>query len=242
VRARCPDVDVVCRRGIDGDSALAPDLIVIDIKANDPSDPAAAETILEAQSTHPGARLVVKCDRAHEGLADMCAGMGISGCLPATLGVAGAIAALRLVLCNEAYYPLECTDRQLTRKLNACTSGRGEAPSESPPCASDRPLPFMPNRRDHPADEHLATIDTEEHHSSVRLTPREREVVDCLRQGKPNKIIAYELRMSLSTVKVHLRNIMRKMQVRNRMQVILHESLPPRRAPVDTEGFGRPAH
>jgi DNA-binding NarL/FixJ family response regulator len=36
--------------------------------------------------------------------------------------------------------------------------------------------------------------------------------------GKPNKIIAYELGMSESTVKVHVRNIMQKMGATNRTQ------------------------
>jgi DNA-binding NarL/FixJ family response regulator len=40
-----------------------------------------------------------------------------------------------------------------------------------------------------------------------------------LQQGKANKIIAYELGMSESTVKVHVRNIMRKMGATNRTQV-----------------------
>lgn len=48
------------------------------------------------------------------------------------------------------------------------------------------------------------------------LTPRQRAVFDLLRQGKPNKIIAYELGMGESTVKVHVRHIMRKLQANNR--------------------------
>ncbi len=39
-----------------------------------------------------------------------------------------------------------------------------------------------------------------------------------LKQGKANKIIAHELGMSESTVKVHVRNIMRKMGATNRTQ------------------------
>lgn len=48
------------------------------------------------------------------------------------------------------------------------------------------------------------------------LTPRQRAVFDLLRQGKPNKIIAYELGLGESTVKVHVHQIMRKLQVNNR--------------------------
>jgi DNA-binding NarL/FixJ family response regulator len=51
------------------------------------------------------------------------------------------------------------------------------------------------------------------------FTPRQAGVVEALRQGKPNKIIAYELTMCESTVKVHIRHIMRKLNATNRTQV-----------------------
>ena len=37
--------------------------------------------------------------------------------------------------------------------------------------------------------------------------------------GKPNKIIAFELNMRVSTVKVHLRNIMKRLNATNRTEV-----------------------
>jgi DNA-binding NarL/FixJ family response regulator len=51
------------------------------------------------------------------------------------------------------------------------------------------------------------------------LTPRESQVVACLRQGKPNKLIAHELGISESTVKVFVRLILRKLHVSNRTEV-----------------------
>jgi DNA-binding NarL/FixJ family response regulator len=51
------------------------------------------------------------------------------------------------------------------------------------------------------------------------LTSRQMAVLHHLTQGKSNKIIAYELKMSESTVKVHVRNIMKKMQATNRTEV-----------------------
>jgi DNA-binding NarL/FixJ family response regulator len=51
-----------------------------------------------------------------------------------------------------------------------------------------------------------------------RLTHRQMAVLSHLQQGKANKIIAHELGMSESTVKVHVRNIMRKMGATNRTQ------------------------
>jgi len=51
------------------------------------------------------------------------------------------------------------------------------------------------------------------------FTVRQAAVVEALRRGKANKIIAYELNMRESTVKVHIRNIMKKLKARNRTEV-----------------------
>jgi DNA-binding NarL/FixJ family response regulator len=51
------------------------------------------------------------------------------------------------------------------------------------------------------------------------FTARQVEVVTALRRGKANKIIAYELNLRESTVKVHIRNIMKKMKASNRTEV-----------------------
>lgn len=59
------------------------------------------------------------------------------------------------------------------------------------------------------------------------LTTRQRSVANALAQGKANKIIAYELNMCESTVKVHIRTIMKKLNATNRTEVAykLHEML-----------------
>jgi DNA-binding NarL/FixJ family response regulator len=51
------------------------------------------------------------------------------------------------------------------------------------------------------------------------FTGREAEVAEALQRGKPNKIIAYELQLCESTVKVHIRNIMKKLNATNRTEV-----------------------
>ena len=61
------------------------------------------------------------------------------------------------------------------------------------------------------------------------FTDRQLAVAEALRRGKANKIIAYELNMQESTVKVHVRNIMKKVKASNRTEVAykLMELLPP---------------
>ncbi|BCP53476.1 DNA-binding response regulator [Kaistia sp. 32K] len=51
------------------------------------------------------------------------------------------------------------------------------------------------------------------------LTPRQAAVAEAIRRGKANKIIAYELDLRESTIKVHIRSIMRKLGAHNRTEV-----------------------
>ena len=51
------------------------------------------------------------------------------------------------------------------------------------------------------------------------LTPREQEIVEFVKQGQSNKMIAYNLKLSENTVRNHLRNIMEKLGLKNRVQV-----------------------
>lgn len=60
----------------------------------------------------------------------------------------------------------------------------------------------------------------EEIRQKYRLTPREKEFVELIYRGKSNKEIAEMLFLSESTVKSHIYNIFRKMDVRNRVGVI----------------------
>ena len=53
------------------------------------------------------------------------------------------------------------------------------------------------------------------------VTAREVAVVRALQQGKSNKVIAYELNMCESTVKVHVRNLMKKMKAKNRTDLAI---------------------
>lgn len=51
------------------------------------------------------------------------------------------------------------------------------------------------------------------------FTARQMAVVEALRRGRANKIIAHELQLRESTVKVHIRNIMKKLNATNRTEV-----------------------
>jgi DNA-binding NarL/FixJ family response regulator len=52
----------------------------------------------------------------------------------------------------------------------------------------------------------------------INLTPKQLTIANALRKGKANKSIAYDLNMCESTVKVHVRSIMKKLKARNRTE------------------------
>ncbi|HQT91247.1 MAG TPA: response regulator transcription factor [Candidatus Kryptobacter bacterium] len=57
---------------------------------------------------------------------------------------------------------------------------------------------------------------------SVRLTRREREVVELIAEGQSNKEIAQRLHLSTYTVKSHVHNILEKLALHTRLQIASH--------------------
>lgn len=54
---------------------------------------------------------------------------------------------------------------------------------------------------------------------SVRMTPREREVINLIAEGLSNKEIAMRLGVATHTVKSHVRNVMEKLTLHSRLQI-----------------------
>jgi len=85
----------------------------------------------------------------------------------------------------------------------------------------------------------------------TRLSPREREVVQLVTEGKASKQIAAILHMSLSTAETHRSNILRKLRLHSIAELVLyavrnglvHLHLPPvvQISSVETKRFGRTA-
>lgn len=67
---------------------------------------------------------------------------------------------------------------------------------------------------------------------SVRMTPRERQVVNLIAEGLGNKQIAARLHIATHTVKSHVRNIMEKLTLHTRLQIAAYshhrEADPPK--------------
>ena len=70
---------------------------------------------------------------------------------------------------------------------------------------------------------------------AVRMTKREREVIDLIAQGLSNKEIAKQLHLATYTVKSHVHNILEKLALHSRLQIAAHAHKigSPRLRPAD---------
>jgi DNA-binding NarL/FixJ family response regulator len=57
---------------------------------------------------------------------------------------------------------------------------------------------------------------------AVRMSQREREVIDLIAEGMSNKEIAQRLHLATNTVKCHVHNILEKLALHNRLQIAAH--------------------
>lgn len=72
--------------------------------------------------------------------------------------------------------------------------------------------------------DHAAPSSSSDLGSNINLTQRQRDVLNCLREGKSNKQIAYELGLSEGTVKIHVTAIFKSLNVKNRTQAVISAS------------------
>jgi len=69
-----------------------------------------------------------------------------------------------------------------------------------------------------------------------QLSPREREIMHLMAEGRTAEAIAQELSVSVETVRTHVRNVIRKLQARNRVHAI---ALALMRGEIELDDDGR---
>jgi DNA-binding NarL/FixJ family response regulator len=73
-----------------------------------------------------------------------------------------------------------------------------------------------------PGDSTGDSTTADRHAAIASLSGQQRRVLEMISAGKANKIIAYELSISESTVKAHVTAILRKLKLRSRIQAALY--------------------
>jgi DNA-binding NarL/FixJ family response regulator len=120
---------------------------------------------------------------------------GVRGYIPTSLDGTEVMGALRFVEAGGTFVPAQSVIQSLRRTANGELSARKRGGAGN---SAER-------------DVERARLES--------LTPRENEVLARLRQGTPNKLIAYDLNIAESTVKVLVRRILRKLNAQNRTEV-----------------------
>jgi DNA-binding NarL/FixJ family response regulator len=69
---------------------------------------------------------------------------------------------------------------------------------------------------------HIALDRLAERMPSIELTPREKEVLTCITQGRSNREIAEELNIAEKTVRIHVSSVLDKMGARDRTQATIY--------------------
>jgi DNA-binding NarL/FixJ family response regulator len=123
------------------------------------------------------------------------------------------------------FVPKRASNESLFEALNVVMSGGIYVPpmtmgSESSPAGPEGdtvPSVLRVVREQTQEDPHARPLDL----ATLGLTPRQSDVMALLLQGKPNKLIARELNLSVETVKDHVAAVLRALNVSSRTQAVL---------------------
>jgi two-component system nitrate/nitrite response regulator NarL len=142
-----------------------------------------------ARARFPATRIVVFTDPDAPGDALSCFLAGADGCLMKNVSSKAMAGCLELVALGERVFPASLIGALLK------DPGMGGSPS---------PIPEVCRSLADPA--------------TAQLSKRERQILASLAVGRSNKQIAEENNLTEATIKVHLRNILRKIHATNRTQ------------------------
>lgn len=134
---------------------------------------------------------------------------GVQGFIHTDMAPELALQAFAFILSGGSYFP-PAAMRDIRPRDNVGGSGYFNSLSDASALVQPSPI-------DSPVDP--IGLVTSSHGKVTSLTDRQREVLARVRQGEPNKQIARKLGMTEGTVKVHVRQIMRKLGASNRTQV-----------------------
>lgn len=176
-------------------------LVVLSIGGKSVGEAELTQTIECILSVFPDAPLVVMSDRDEPAEVLAAFKAGAMGFIPSSLDPQIALRAFTFILGGGSYFP-----------PSALTA------TDSCPPLQKAELPI--DRGGAGGGSMTSNFGATETHSR-KLTARQQDVVKLLRNGLPNKVIARHLGMTEATVKVHVRQIMRKLGANNRTQVAL---------------------
>jgi two-component system nitrate/nitrite response regulator NarL len=154
------------------------------------------EMVKQVREQFPEARIVVLADKYDLDFVRQGHEVGVNDfCLTATAPEV-LIKSFELVMLGESVLPFEV----LRSIMDAAPQNR------------DQPL------QDNIAEPRLSDL------NHPKLSAREAQILGCLREGAPNKVIARKFDITEATIKVHVKAILRKIGAANRTQAAMWAS------------------
>lgn len=199
-------------------------LAVLSIGASDLNEPKLSGALRVLRSLDPDTPIVVMSETADAASVDCALAGGAAGYIPATLEAAVALAALSFIRAGGSYFPAAAL-RPVEKppELEPPLPRIRLTPPASAPEPAVRKVP-PPGKTNGESLDRSHTIadgepggpraDAAPHAGD--LTTRQSQVLGCLRMGHSNKQIARDLHMSEATVKVHVRQVMKRLGASNR--------------------------
>jgi two-component system nitrate/nitrite response regulator NarL len=155
---------------------------------------------------YPTARLVVLAERVEARSLVAALHAGADGYLPTTISCEALIKSLELVMLGIPVLPsatvslIRDFEGELERRVGAQELAKAGAQGGGVPVPASLPT------------------------SLPMLSARETQILSCLTEGAPNKLIARRFDITEATVKVHVKAILRKIRVKNRTQAAIWAS------------------
>lgn len=182
------------------------DLVLLDFRMPGMAGHGGLE-ILRAR--YPDLRIALMSGMAEAADVTKAMDMGAVAYFPKTLSGKVLLQAIQLVLSGQRFVPLDDTNRMMPSYYNDVNARNEHRASHSGVQAGQ---PRAHGRGG--AAVCKTTLD-------IRLTPRERDVLLMLMHGASNKEIARQFGLQIVTVKLHVRGIFKKLDVKNRTQAAM---------------------
>jgi len=198
-------VELATTTGLNSLSARDVRLIALSTGDKQITDPSIEDNLALIADYCPNAYVTLLSNRDDDATASEAMQRGVRGFFPASIPVEVAVAGLRLVLAGGVYRPLAIVGQSEVSNISAISEYAG-APRLPAIHARNGATMIMPEK------------------AMVDLTPREQHVLEALKLGLPNKLIAVKLKLSENTVKMHIQHIMRKCSASNRTEAVLRWS------------------
>ena len=174
------------------------DLVMLDLQLGDADG---FDVLVEFRATYPAVPVVVVSASDRQSDVIRAVDAGAMGFVPKRSSNEALYDALHVVMSGGIYVP---------------TMAMGSRPAPTTEADAAHDLLDVVQTHARPA-----AAQTQPPLASLGLTPRQTEVMALLLQGKPNKLIARDLNVSVETVKDHVAAVLRALGVSSRTQAVL---------------------